>query len=168
LLVPGGNVSTTANPLNHNPRCLKRDLTSAILQKWNNYTAIVELILNNNDIWSFQMAMQGMPGSGSIGVHGGGHYAIGGDPGRDGFVSPGDPAFWQHHGMIDRIWWIWQNLDLKSRQNAISGTETFLNQPVSANTTLDTFINIGYANGGPVAMGDLMSTIDSAFCYVYV
>lgn len=93
---------------------------------------------------------------------------MGGDPGRDVFVSPGDPAFWHHHGMIDRVWWIWQNLDLEARGKAISGTGTFLNQPVSGNTTLETVVDVGFANGGPVRMGEIMSTTDGPFCYVYV
>lgn len=168
LALPGGNVSTVANPLDYNPRCLKRDLTSAILQRFNNYTAVASLILQNDDIWDFEMVMQGVPGSGSIGVHGGGHYSMGGDPGRDVFVSPGDPAFWHHHGMIDRVWWIWQNLDSKNREYAISGTGTFLNEPPSANTTLETVVDLGFANGGPIKMKDLMSTTAGPFCYVYV
>ncbi|KAJ5899314.1 hypothetical protein N7495_004058 [Penicillium taxi] len=168
LALPGNLTATSVNPFDYNPRCLKRDLTTKILQKWGNYTSIVDLILANNDIWDFEMVMQGVPGSGSIGVHGAGHYSMGGDPARDVYVSPGDPAFWHHHGMIDRTWWIWQNLDLKNRQNAISGTGTFLNSPVSPNTTLDTVIDIGYSNGGPIAMRDLMSTTGGPFCYVYV
>ncbi|KAJ5290822.1 Di-copper centre-containing protein [Penicillium angulare] len=168
LSLPGGNMSIASNPLNYNPRCLKRDLTSALLQSYANYTSIVSLILENNDIWDFEMVMQGVPGSGAIGVHGGGHYSMGGDPGRDVYVSPGDPAFWLHHGMIDRVWWIWQNLDLERRQNAISGTGTFLNEPPSGNTTLDTIVDVGYANGRPIAMKELMSTTAGPFCYVYV
>jgi tyrosinase len=156
------------NPLDYNPRCLKRDLSTAILQRFSNATAVVKQILDNKDIWDFQMVMQGVPGSGSIGVHGGGHYSMGGDPGRDVFVSPGDPAFWLHHGMIDRVWWIWQALDVKNRQYAISGTGTFLNFPASPNTTLSTMVDIGYANGGPIAMQDLMSTTAGPFCYVYL
>jgi len=33
--------------------------------------------------------------------------------------------------MIDRTWWIWQQLDLKTRtgEKGISGTGTFLNSP---------------------------------------
>ncbi|KAJ5602105.1 Di-copper centre-containing protein [Penicillium lagena] len=163
----GGNVSKVAHPMDYNPRCFRRDLTTEILQQYANYTSIVSLIINNNNIWDFQMAMQGIPGSGTIGVHGGGHYAMGGDPGRDVFMSPGDPAFWLHHGMIDRVWWIWQNLDLETRQNAIAGTGTFLNQPPSPNTTLATVIDLGWANLGPIAMKDLMSASDGPFCYVY-
>ena len=153
--------------LDYNPRCLKRDIGGAINEAYANCTSIVNLITKNKDIWDFEMVMQGIPGSGSIGVHGGGHYTIAGDPGADVFVSPGDPAFYLHHGMIDRVWWIWQNLDPKNRLDAISGTGTFLNEPPSANTTLDTVINIGYAGGTNIAMRDLMSTTSGPFCYTY-
>jgi tyrosinase len=168
LMLPGGETGSTANPLAYNPRCLKRDLSTQIVRDYANFTAIVDLILRHDNIYDFQMNMQGVPGSGNIGVHGGGHYAMGGDPSRDVFVSPGDPAFWLHHGMIDRTWWIWQNLDLYKRLNAISGTGTFLNGPPSPNTTLDTVLDIGYAGGETVAMRDLMSTVSGPFCYIYL
>ncbi|EFW14572.1 hypothetical protein D8B26_006956 [Coccidioides posadasii str. Silveira] len=168
LVLPGDRTEAVANPLDYNPRCLKRDLTDAIVRKFANATAVVDLILRRKTIESFQMNMQGIPGSGSIGVHGGGHYAMGGDPGRDVFVSPGDPAFFFHHAMIDRVWWIWQNLDLKNRQNAIHGTGTFLNDPPSPDTTLDTMVDLGYAGGPMLPMRDLMSTINGPFCYVYL
>ncbi|BCR96037.1 tyrosinase family protein [Aspergillus luchuensis] len=168
LSLPGGSTAAVSNPLNYNPRCLKRSLTTALLQKYNTYPKITSLILDNDDVWDFEMTMQGVPGSGSIGVHGSGHYSMGGDPGRDVYVSPGDPAFWHHHGMIDRVWWIWQNLDLKSREYAISGTGTFLNEPASKNTTLQTVVDLGYANGVPRRMKDLMSTTKGPFCYAYV
>lgn len=76
--------------------------------------------------------------------------------------------------MIDRTWWIWQLLDAKNRAqgpNAISGTGTFLNSPPSANTTLDTLIDIGYASQvskQQIAMKDLLSTVSGPFCYIYV
>lgn len=114
------------------------------------------------------MEMQGVPGSGTIGVHGGGHYTIAGDPGGDLFVSPGDPAFYLHHGQIDRVWTIWQNLDLKSRRNAINGTGTFLNSPPSPDTTLATPVDLGYVGVKAVTMADIMSTVAGPFCYIYV
>jgi tyrosinase len=157
----------TGTGLNYNPRCLKRNIGSAVNQLYANCTSIVNLITRNQDIWDFEMTMQGVPGSGSIGVHGGGHFTIAGDPGADLFTSPGDPAFYLHHSMIDRVWWIWQNMDLANRRNAISGTGTFLNEPPSANTTLDTVIDIGYAGGTSIAMKKLMSTTDGPFCYTY-
>ncbi|KAJ5089768.1 Di-copper centre-containing protein [Penicillium argentinense] len=168
LVVPGRNVSTRKHPLTYNPRCLRRDLTSAILRKFNTYPDIVNLIVQSKDVWDFEMLMQGFPDSGLIGVHGGGHFSMGGDPGRDVYVSPGDPAFWHHHNMIDRVWWIWQNLDLKNRQYDISGTGTFLNVPPTPNTTLETVINVGYAGGDPIAMKNIMSTTAGPFCYIYL
>jgi tyrosinase len=94
---------------------------------------------------------------------------MGGDPGRDFFVSPSDPLFYLHHGMIDRTWWIWQSLDYDTRtgEKGIAGTGTFLDQPPSANTTLDTPIDLGYATGSTVKMADLMSITEGPFCYIY-
>lgn len=115
------------------------------------------------------MTMQGWPGTPDLGVHGGGHYSMGGDPGRDFFVSPGDPLFYLHHAQIDRVWWIWQQLDRKTRTGAqgISGTGTFLNGPPSANTTLETVIDLGYAATPPRKMSELMSTTAGPMCYIY-
>ncbi|EKV19685.1 putative domain, di-copper centre [Penicillium digitatum] len=107
--------------------------------------------------------MQGVLGSGNVGVDGAGHYSMGGDPSGDIFVSPGDPAFWLHHG----IWWIWKNLNLREGLNTMSDTDTFLDAPASSNTTLDTLIDIGHADGEMVAMWDLLSTISGPFCYIY-
>ncbi|KAF2831139.1 Di-copper centre-containing protein [Ophiobolus disseminans] len=170
LGLPGGATEANGDGLSYNPRCLKRDLTDYTNKKWADAPAVASLILKNKDIWNFQMEMQGVPGSGSIGVHGGGHYSMGGDPGRDLFVSPGDPLFYLHHGMIDRTWWIWQSLDSKTRtsEKGISGTGFFLNQVPSPNTTLDTPIDLGFAAGPPVKMADLMSTTDGPMCYIYL
>lgn len=96
-----------------------------------------------------------------------GHYTIGGDPGGDFFVSPGDPAFFLHHAQIDRVWWIWQNQDLANRQNAISGTITLFDTPPSRNGTLDDLLDVGIL-GDPLAIRDAMNTVDGRFCYVYV
>jgi tyrosinase len=72
------NGSTVGNGdgLDYNPRCLQRDLTDYSNKRWANATSIVDLILRHKDIESFQMEMQGVPGSGAIGVHGGGKYKI--------------------------------------------------------------------------------------------
>jgi tyrosinase len=188
-LTNGSSVSN-GNGLGYNPRCLKRDLTDYSNQHFANASSVVHLILQNKDIYNFQMTMQGFPGSGDIGVHGGGkshipletqdssntnvrlpgHYSMGGDPGRDLFTSPGDPLFYLHHGMIDRTWWLWQQLDRKTRtsEKGINGTGTFLDQPPSPPTTLDTPIDIGFAAGPAVTMKDVMSTTDGPLCYIYL
>ncbi|KAJ5924399.1 hypothetical protein N7466_008586 [Penicillium verhagenii] len=168
LAVPGDNITRMANPLDYNPRCLKRDLTTAILQMYVNYTSIVNLITKSQIVWDLEDKIQGQVDG--PGLHGGGHFAMGGDPGRDADASAGDPAFYHHHGMVDRVWWIWQNMDWKNRQFAISGTSTFMDTPQSANVTLDYMLDVGYANGnlGSVALRDLMSTTAGPFCYVYL
>ncbi|KAJ5721861.1 tyrosinase [Penicillium malachiteum] len=168
LDVPGDNITRMSNPLDYNPRCLKRDLTTAILQMYVNYTSIIDLIYNSKIIWDLEDKIQGKEDS--PGLHGGGHFAMGGDPGRDADASAGDPAFYHHHGMVDRIWWIWQNMDWKNRRYAISGTSTFMDVPHSPNVTLDYLLDVGYANGNkePIAMRDLMSTTNGPFCYVYL
>jgi tyrosinase len=169
---PGGVVgSNPAGPLAYNPRCLKRDLTTKINQRFANATAILSNILIPQDIDIFQMQMQGVPGSGNIGIHGGGHYSMGGDPGRDFFVSPSDPAFYLHHSMIDRVWWIWQLLSARDRTQgptAVAGTRTFMNNPPSANTTIEDIIDIGFAGGPALPIKDLLSTTSGPFCYIYL
>jgi tyrosinase len=101
------------------------------------------------------------------GVHTGGHFTIGGDPGGDIFTSPGDPAFFLHHAQIDRTWWIWQNQDLKNRQNAIAGTITLNNSPPSRNGTLQDYISLG-VNAVDITIGSAMNTLAGPFCYIYV
>jgi tyrosinase len=157
----------TGSGLEFNPRCLKRDISAGINMAFANATSIVDLINQSSDIGTFQLTMQGVPGSDSIGVHGGGHYTIGGDPANDVFVSPGDPAFYLHHSMIDLVWWTWQRVDFAQRRDAISGTNTFLNNPPSANSTLDDTVDLFFAGGGPIKMRDLMSTTGGPFCYTY-
>jgi len=169
LDLPGGTSAGTGpvGGLAYNPRCLKRSLTDQVNRAFANGSAVLNTLMQP-DIDSFQMIMQGIPGSGNLGVHGGGHYSMGGDPGRDVFTSPGDPAFYLHHSMIDRTWWIWQMMNPADRQNAIAGTNTFLNNPPSANTTLADLVDFGFAAGPPRPLGDLMSTTAGPFCYVYL
>jgi tyrosinase len=172
LDTPGGvSVSNPNGPLAHNPRCLKRDLTDAVNKAYANVTSILNLITKSHNVADFQLQMQGAPGSGSIGVHGGGHYSLGGDPGRDVFTSPGDPAFYLHHAMIDRTWWIWQTLcpsERMSGESAIAGTRTFFNNPPSPNGTLEDFLDYGFAAGPPLKIKDALNTLSGPFCYVYM
>ncbi|KAM7210980.1 hypothetical protein V8F06_013636 [Rhypophila decipiens] len=172
LDLPGG--TSTANPegpFAYNPRCLKRDLTTAVNRKYANATAIVANIVLPQNIDAFQMQMQGIPGTGNIGVHGGGHYSLGGDPGRDFFTSPGDPAFYLHHAMIDRVWYLWQALAPNSRTkgaSSVAGTRTFMNMPPSGDATIEDIVDIPYTGGAPKKIKDLLSTVSGPFCYVYL
>ncbi len=123
------------------PRCLRRVINSEINQAYANFSSIVTLITQTQDIWELEMITQGFPRSASTGLHKWGHYTIRGNLGSDPFASPGEPAFFLYHSMVDRVWWIWQNLDPAARTNAISGTGSLLNYTLSHNTTLDTVID---------------------------
>lgn len=72
LQLTDGTTIANGDGLSYNPRCLKRDLTDYANRRWATAPLIVDLILKNKIIYDFQMVMQGVPGSGEIGVHGGG------------------------------------------------------------------------------------------------
>ncbi|KAF8421832.1 tyrosinase central domain-containing protein [Tirmania nivea] len=86
--------------------------------------------------------------NGFLGVHSAGHLIIAGDPGGVFFASPADPVFW----------WIWQNLDLRTRIETIAGTITINSRPPSRDGTLDDTINLGV----------IAPTVDGPFCYIYL
>ncbi|KAJ0109609.1 hypothetical protein J7T55_014171 [Diaporthe amygdali] len=129
--------------------------------------AITLDVSDGTEIGSFQNKMQGVGLQNDWGVHTAGHYTIGGDPAGDFFVSPGDPAFYLHHGMIDRVWWIWQNQDLPARLRQISGGTTMGNFPPSKNGTLDDDLEYGVL-GDKLKLGNALDTLAGPFCYVYV
>lgn len=151
--------------LNYNPHCFARDLNDYVAETYTNQTSVNYLIYEAPDIASFQNAMNGIPGTLSLGVHGGGHLTAGPDL-FDFFASPSDPAFHLHHGMIDLVWTEWQAQDPAKRQFALSGGNTTLNIPPSPNVTTSTVINWGILDT-PRPLGDLMSTTAGPFCYEY-
>lgn len=68
------------NGLGHNPRCLRRDVnqhSSAITTPQHTFDLIVE----SDDVGKFHDRMMGIGSQKDLGVHIGGHYTIGGDPG---------------------------------------------------------------------------------------
>jgi tyrosinase len=166
---PGIKKNPSPDGLGYNPRCLTRDfLTDASMGATDKITA--DLIKNSKDIHTFQNLMQGDHPNKYIGVHSAGHYTIGGDTGADFYNSPSDPYFYFHHAQIDRVWWTWQNQDIKNRQNAIADTITFLNLPPSRNGTLNDTLTLGSmfeAQFPNITQGDAMSTLAGPFCYVY-
>ncbi|KAJ8121953.1 hypothetical protein O1611_g9966 [Lasiodiplodia mahajangana] len=87
--------------------------------------------------------------------------------GNDPFSSAGDPAFFLHHAQIDRMWTLWQNLNLRNRTSQVFGTGTAFNVPPSPNVTLDTKIDFSVL-GPQVAVRKTVSTTDNNYCYMYV
>jgi tyrosinase len=160
-----------ANPsftgLGYNPRCLRRDVSRFASSGWTKDSDIVSLVRNNSDFLSFSSNMQGNFPAGFLGVHTGGHFTVGGDPGGDLFASPGDPYFFLHHAMIDRTWWTWQNLDIKNRQYALAGTVTVNNNPPSRDAVLSDPIDLGYVGVPITTIKDASNTLAGPFCYIY-
>lgn len=70
-----------------NPRCLRRDVNKySAAVTFANYT--YALITGAKDVDTFQNNMLGMPEKNDWGVHTGGHYTIGGDPGGVSALNP--------------------------------------------------------------------------------
>ncbi|KAK3306517.1 uncharacterized protein B0T15DRAFT_527438 [Chaetomium strumarium] len=160
---PFANFQVNLGPglsLKYNPRCLKRDISkSQAAQTTADKT--YALITRSRDIASFQDTMQGVPG-----VHAGGHFTIGGDPGSDIFASPGDPVFYLHHAMIDRVWWIWQMQDPSSRLTQVAGSVAGSRRQGKGTDLVDLGIN-----APAVAINDLLDTmggLDGQMCYIYL
>jgi tyrosinase len=156
----------------HNPRCLRRDISAEVSSRWTNDDETWDLLVNHGStIETFQNRMQGDFATGYFGVHSGGHYTLNGDPSSDFFVSPGDPAFWLHHGQIDRVWWMWQNTQPETRTKAIAGTITLFNTPPSRDGRLDDILDMGGVLGDSMEIEKVMSTVGMTggpLCYIYV
>jgi len=92
---------------------------------------------------------------------------VAGDPGADPFVSPNDPAFYLHHGQVDRVYWIWQHLDFDNRQN-LFGTTFFFDFVPSPNATVNDLVDLSPL-APPVTIKSLMNTVGgSPLCYAYI
>ena len=155
------------NEFDYNPRCLVRDLNSWFSSRYNSHKNVADLVIGEDSVQYFQALMQGYLGDNKLGVHGGGHW-LGGGPSQleDFHSSPNDPVFYIHHAMIDRIWTVWQYMDLETRQNQIYGTSTLNNSPPSADMTLEDSLPFGLVTQNPV-LGDLMDTLAGPYCYRY-
>lgn len=154
-----------ANGLGYNPRCLRRDINKQAANFTNDFE-VSALIKNYNDIATFQNVYQGRFAEHKLGVHSGGHFQVGGDAGSDFYNSPAEPTFFPHHGMIDRVWWTWQNLDIENRQYAIAGP-TRLGGGGPNGTLADTITMGDYVGTPNITIRDAMSSLAGPFCYIY-
>lgn len=149
----------------YTPHCLQRDLNNYVATLYGNQTAIDHL-LAQPDIVSFQATQSYLsPTSADLGVHPGGHVSLGLAL-LDVFVSPGDPAFFLHHAMLDRVWAIWQALDPETRTYALNGTTVIFDPPDAPEVTLDTVQSWGVL-GVEKRTEDLMSIEGGDYYYGY-
>ncbi|WEW61215.1 tyrosinase superfamily protein [Emydomyces testavorans] len=159
----------------YRPHCLIRDVNPFIGQHYVAFNWTVWAIEESIDAMGFQARITGDRRQGhgdyplnKFASHGGGHYFGGGMNGAfsDFYASPQDPLFFPHHGQIDRMWTIWQWLDIEKRRNALHGTLTYENLPPSRNGTLEDIIDLTPI-ADPIQVRELMDVIDGPFCYFY-
>ncbi|KAK4154903.1 hypothetical protein C8A00DRAFT_42372 [Chaetomidium leptoderma] len=143
----------------------RRDLTTAASTS----TFTAENLLNvtigaaSATVGTFQDELQGPLGT--LRLHGAGHYAMGGD-GSDVFTSLNDPAFYLHHAMVDRLYWIWQVLH-PAVANTVNGTITFRNNPPSRPGRVDDLLEMGEL-GPAIPIKDVLNTLGGTpLCYIY-
>ena len=151
-----------ANWTQPNPHCMTRDLNNYGVINFNNKSDI-DYLLARATLADFQTDINGY--GDSPGVHGGGHYAIGGT-GYDFFGSPQDPAFYLHHSMLDNIWEQWQAADPKNRRYVYEGTSTIFNQPTTPDVTNNTVLNYGVL--GQTTAKQVQDPLANGYCYQYI
>ncbi|PYI04773.1 tyrosinase central domain protein [Aspergillus sclerotiicarbonarius CBS 121057] len=147
----------------YNPRCLTRDFTPDWLSSLNTPSKISSM-LSAPDIKSF-LSLMSPSTLGYVGAHEGGHAAIGANM-LDTFASVQDPVFFLHHGMVDRVWTLWQQGDPESRLLALNGTGIVHDPPTAELVTLDTMMEFGVLDC-PVRVGDVMDVLEGEYCYKY-
>lgn len=155
-----------ANKLIYNPHCITRDLSSWLATRIYTRDAFYNATLGDTarDIASFNREIE-IQSNGAPGVHGGGHQTLSGSN-SDLYSGVVDPAFYLHHTMVDRLYWMWQALH-PTHAKTISGTITLGNNPPSRNATLDDIIDLPFLGVKPSTIGSLMDTLDGPYCYVY-
>ncbi|PYH43760.1 tyrosinase family protein [Aspergillus saccharolyticus JOP 1030-1] len=167
LQIPG-LVAQNGTGLDYNPRCLRRDISPVAAQGWTKTSDVMDLIQNCDDISCFEWTMQGFFEEGFLGVHTAGHFTIGGDPGGDLYTSPGDPAFYVHHGMIDRVFWIWQNLNPANRTYVVKGPDFIDGLIAGPNTTIHDTLWMGNLTASREIYDILDTTAGTPLCYIYL
>ncbi|GAW22247.1 hypothetical protein ANO14919_117830 [Xylariales sp. No.14919] len=153
--------------LGYNPHCLSRDLSAFTASNWLTLGNVLNVTIGDasRSVLLFQNELQGRFTDGFLGLHTAGHGVMGGVSG-DLYGSPVDPVFFLHHGMVDRIYWIWQALH-PSQAKTIAGTITLFNTPPSRDTSPNDTIDLG-VNAPPQKIRDLLNTLGGApLCYIY-
>lgn len=164
----GPNLKLPPGIFDYTPNCLSRHMnTSATARRAN--AAVLRHVLEAPDIIAFQeridISSDPVVLARGYGPHAAGHEAMMGTM-RDFFSSPQDPVFMLHHGMVDRIWAMWQDLDEESHRWAINGTMSLHNLPLTPELTLDTIFGFGVL-GRDKNMSELMHPRRGDYCYQY-
>ncbi|KAH7391524.1 hypothetical protein BKA64DRAFT_696230 [Cadophora sp. MPI-SDFR-AT-0126] len=83
------------------------------------------------------------------------------------FSAPNDPVFFLHHTQVDRLWWLWQERDVKTRAKDYHGPkEDFRHHPESTGSKVsDVLSTDGFVPDGKVE--DFLDTKNGLLCYEY-
>jgi tyrosinase len=154
-----------SNKLIYNPHCIQRDLSSWLATRIYTEDAFLDATIQESarDIAGFQSQI-GQQSNGLPGVHGGGHQTLSG-ANSDLYSGVIDPAFYLHHAMTDRMYWMWQMTHYDQRKT-ISG-RIALGDPNSRNATLEDPIELPFLRVDPSTIGELLDTLDGPLCYIY-
>ncbi|KAM5510245.1 hypothetical protein FOXYSP1_10345 [Fusarium oxysporum f. sp. phaseoli] len=154
-------MEATATPLEYNPRCLRRDLSRYTIDKWMTLPNLYNVTLGDasRSIQIMQDEFQGRFPDRFLGLHGAGHFAIGGDS-SDLYSSSNEPVFFLHHAMVDRVYWIWQALHPKQARD-IAGTITIGNRPPSRDALKSDPLNMG-VNAAEITIDDALDTMSGS------
>ncbi|KAL0632473.1 hypothetical protein Q9L58_008658 [Maublancomyces gigas] len=127
--------------LNATDRCLRRGFSPVIARNFSS-AARVGVAMAQADFGYFNKAVEGETNFVNVGIHGGGHYSIGGEAG-DLYASPGEPIFFLHHANLDRVYWQWQSKNLPARLHDVSGSVELMGPITGPNVTLAFPIELG-------------------------
>ncbi|KAK8055239.1 hypothetical protein PG993_000466 [Apiospora rasikravindrae] len=161
------------NSTAYNPHCLVRDINPSFVRQMLGKAESVQ-VLSQPDFWHFTRRIEGATMGNSC--HSAGHGGVGGRAGEmsNPYSSPGDPIFYLHHGVLDKLWNEWQRKDWDARKADIGGPDTqfaypynyFGASPAYKNVTLDYEMNLGQI-GGMKKISQAMDTMGGEFCYTY-
>lgn len=166
LYLTNANNTLPDDAFAYNPICLQRDLNAYVSQTYTN-TAQLSAAAHADNATHFDLLINGVIGSGSLGIHSGAHFSVGGQM-NSIHVSAQDPVWYPLHTMIDKVYWSWQT-NYPDRASQLDGdTGTALNNPPSDIVTLDSILpDWGYFHSGQVRVRDLISTTAGPLCYRY-
>ncbi|KAG9256690.1 uncharacterized protein F5Z01DRAFT_741998 [Emericellopsis atlantica] len=147
----------------YNPRCQRRDLVHAASERYT-VDGLYDLLAGDHS-HTVELMQNEFQAAGTLSQHGAGHYAMGGD-GSDVFTSLNDPAFYLHHAMVDKLYWMWQALHPKEA-NTVAGTLTYMNIVPSRNGTVEDELDVGIL-GPHLKIKDTFNTLGGTpYCYIY-
>ncbi|KAF1851600.1 Di-copper centre-containing protein [Cucurbitaria berberidis CBS 394.84] len=160
-----------ADGFGDNPRCLRRDVNNFFSSAYMRPQDLLDHITASAAIGKFQDSLQDA-GARKTALHVGGHFSIWGDPGGDVYVSPAEPAFWLHHGQVDRHWWQWANYldkEVKSRTSMYEGGTNWMNPNSARGKSSDLqWLDVVAPTGqNGMASTQFFSTTAGPLCYVY-